>query len=202
MMEHDERRERAFVHRLKLIKEKLKDNGVLYNVLGTTGNVYSVIMLLNGVIDSCTCPDHQSKGNYCKHQYFIQERVLKTEKHENDIRIAIALSRLENKFFLIDDDGILAPEKVIQEYKKKRKRTMVERKSVKNRECPVCFESLEQDDVIYCDSSCGQPIHKKCFTDWTLANKSTCVYCRTDMYDDSKKQQSYINLEYAINREK
>ena len=52
--------------------------------------------------------------------------------------------------------------------------------------CPVCYEDIHGEDTshfVYCEESCGGPIHKDCFNTWVgncrgTGKPVTCVYCR------------------------
>ena len=45
-------------------------------------------------------------------------------------------------------------------------------------ECPICFETMTQDNYIIMDC-CKQKIHYKCLYDWALFKKNNlCILCR------------------------
>ena len=51
-------------------------------------------------------------------------------------------------------------------------------------ECPICFENLDEEELLYCKYSCGNSVHKECFEKYTEAAKNDdqhirCVLCRS-----------------------
>lgn len=48
--------------------------------------------------------------------------------------------------------------------------------------CPVCYDTMsEKEEIVWCQASCGNNVHKQCFSAWQSAKKdapATCVYCR------------------------
>lgn len=67
---------------------------------------------------------------------------------------------------------------------------------------PICYEEMkESEDIIWCKSSCGNNMHKKCFEMWKTSKKGgpvTCVYCRAEWDEENTKsvghKESYVNL--------
>ncbi|KAG2215656.1 hypothetical protein INT45_008404 [Circinella minor] len=60
-------------------------------------------------------------------------------------------------------------------------------------DCPVCFDEFTEEDrinITFCQS-CGNNIHKTCFDAWSKTGRSkiTCVYCRAEWNDSSKKKE-------------
>jgi hypothetical protein len=64
-----------------------------------------------------------------------------------------------------------------------------------NEECPICYEGgplseCDASEIVWCRSSCGQSVHKKCFDDWRAqcvidCNRLTCGVCRSDWDEHS-----------------
>ncbi len=76
---------------LKSLSEKMyllsviqKDtNTWQFKVRGQTNNVYE--QELTESVYSCSCPDHQTKGTFCKHLLFLTARVGKQYELSNDL---------------------------------------------------------------------------------------------------------------------
>lgn len=49
--------------------------------------------------------------------------------------------------------------------------------------CPVCFEQLNNTDVIKC-SNCNNYVHTECLESWLLKNNSSCILCRENIKND------------------
>lgn len=71
------RKDRALTQNLALISIE----GEIYNVRGSTGNVYQIV-IKNGPV--CSCPDYTKRQIRCKHIYFVLITVLKVENTELD----------------------------------------------------------------------------------------------------------------------
>src|SRR5438105_3268942 len=53
-----------------------------YEVMGTTGNAYTVTINKSPV---CTCPDHTVRHKRCKHIYFVLTRIMKVKPEQEDM---------------------------------------------------------------------------------------------------------------------
>lgn len=92
-----------------------------FNVLGATGNVYTVTISRH---PHCSCPDH-AKGNVCKHILFVMLRVLKLDKKDprvwqkallpSEVNDVLNTSSGGNRKRLSGD--VMASKKVIDAYK-------------------------------------------------------------------------------------
>ena len=52
-----------------------------YLIMGNSGNTYTVTISNE---PSCTCPDYTSRGNRCKHIYFVLIRIMNTINYEEE----------------------------------------------------------------------------------------------------------------------
>ena len=69
---------------------------------------------------------------------------------------------------------------------KSKKRNNKKKKTLKNRnkkggndDCPICFDSINNDEEKYL-TPCNHKFHKKCIEDWIKIN-NTCPICRADI---------------------
>ena len=87
-----------------------------------------------------------------------------------------------------------------------------------DQDCPICFDSLKDNDSIKLDC-CNQIIHLKCIRDWYLKNpelkedqQSICMMCRMESYTmreiynevksnsiDIENNESIYSAEYVSN---
>jgi len=188
-----------------------------FSVLGSTGNVYTVII---DRIPFCDCPD-ATKGNHCKHILFIFLKVLQvpTESH-CWYQKALLTSELEVIFAQAPKaPTAVANRNVVDAYNratgKASSSTAVD--PPKNRrmpgaddDCPVCYEEMHNVDMktlTFCNE-CGNALHNECFQQWArkAGHNVTCVWCRAKwVYQQTaaaggsspaaaRSSEGYINL--------
>lgn len=192
MFENYTRYNRGLYQRLYLVSADIGDDIINFNVMGSTGNIYKII--ISNKEETCTCPDYIGRKNYCKHIFFILGRVLDISQidicnkmydiqsikkyiNENDV--------LQN--FIQDDLACKLNRLQLQENK------IVEQKPIEDN-CPICFEEMNKsDNIVYCKYVCGKSLHNECFDKWKLVKPNQCVYCRGN-WDISKQSTKYINL--------
>ena len=159
----------------------------LFIVSGSTGKHYHVTIQRrprrNVTLISCTCPDHEYRGNICKHIIFILIRVLHLPPGDRLIQILdIESDHLEHliaeygapdirtvdvddsstKTIFVDQNPVIAIQKAIQG------------------SCPICFEKMHDTDRIWwCQRRCGNNVHWDCWVKWCEYGNDTCIYCRT-----------------------
>ncbi|KAG1855009.1 hypothetical protein F4604DRAFT_1590918 [Suillus subluteus] len=191
-----------------------------FSVLGSTGNVYTVII---DKMPSCNCmsrPD-ASKGNHCKHILFIFLKVLQVSQSSSLwYQKALLTSELQEIFAHAPP----APNSVVNQRVRdayaratgKATTPSEESEPVKKHrapdpedDCPICYESMYGADgntLTWCET-CGNAVHKECFTQWakSCGHNITCVFCRSSWVNVSTSGQAsgkgkasmsegYINL--------
>ena len=184
-----------------------------FQVLGSTGNLYSVEISKR---PTCTCPDHLRRNNLCKHIIFTFVKVLGVSTAnpviwqkallQSELKIVFdnaserlahlgnavkANSRIIRAVTGVDDDGA--------------KDDGDNDGGVKLREitndttCPICFDNIvETDEVVYCRTTCGNPVHTKCMDVWIAQKRKTraqitCVYCRSPWEDPRNSSGSSVS---------
>lgn len=194
-------------HRLFVINRRDKEVCTLFDVLGATGNCYTVSI---GKQPSCTCPDSQ-KNNICKHRVFVMLRVLKVDRN-NPVLWQKALLQQEVEAILKSSSPIAhdvsADPSVCQELKKRTNlgenssQYDVARDSVKG-DCPICTDDMQQSErsMTFC-ANCKNHVHNECIQFWITARKGqsldvTCPLCRSKWVDGQNQGASganYVNL--------
>ncbi|CAF1124930.1 unnamed protein product [Rotaria sordida] len=211
-----DRIERALHQRLYLLAVTKSSNEPTYReykVLGQTANVYTIIITH---IPSCTCPDY-AKGHLCKHIIFVLHRVLKVDRNSPLLYQQALLTNELNEIFAKadlqhNDSHILAEQSIREAYHAKTgdpnvilNSKKIQQKIITNDdECPICFESMinEKNNILFCSTSCGNNMHKKCFEQWRQAKLSmnelvTCPFCRIEwktIIKRNKNQNDFLNL--------
>jgi len=183
------RYERAFKQQFYLITTELNEE-YLFNVMGTTGNIYKVC--ISDTHYSCNCPDYLNRKSYCKHLFFILGKVLNMSPSDifsNNYNLTSIKEFIDNNNILqnfINDDLVTKFNNI-----KLKSDNIVKQKM--NETCAICFDDLDKkDDLVYCKYVCGNSVHSKCFKQWSLIKPNKCVYCRNNI--DINKNGEYVNL--------
>jgi hypothetical protein len=140
---------------------------------------------------SCSCPDRQISGNFCKHLMHLLIRVIGMPsdqvcnhfyQHSNFQVRSETIHSCETWFALKESNVRLKEDKAIL--------GSVKQKEIEDDDdCPVCYEAFvetKKEPIIWCRAGCGKSVHKSCFLKWSQSiaknsNKSVgCVYCRTE----------------------
>lgn len=145
----------------------------------------------------CNCPDHKfnskKKDIVCKHICFIVCKVAKIldidyfqTKQLSPEQFETITSKADNLHELLKDTTICRlPSNITKELFTQRTRPLTE-----DDVCPICYEALsltDADDMqaLSCPS-CLNYVHKECMNVW-LERKSTCVYCRSEVWSAYKE---------------
>ncbi|EMD38028.1 hypothetical protein CERSUDRAFT_134570 [Gelatoporia subvermispora B] len=188
-----ERLDRVISQRFFLV-DRRRDGHELreeFNVLGSTGNVYTVVVDKK---PSCNCPD-ALKGNHCKHILFIFLKVLQvTQESGYWYQKGLLTSELDDIFARAPPaPNSVANARVREAYAcatgRPSESTSAADSGQKKRipgsedDCPVCYENMhgaKENTLTFCQA-CGNGLHKECFQQWARsATKMTCVFCRAE----------------------
>ncbi len=195
------RKQRGKTQSIFLIETIIDDKELerKYVVMGLTGNIYNVT-IKNA--PECTCPDFITRGNRCKHIYFVLIRVMKTKNEDKNIYNKKELYDMFNNIPNIMGNLIINDElrNTYEKLKQENKLNSVSNGEIKNVDqkgtddlCPICLDELENgDELDYCKYSCGKGIHKICYSMWTKQHSTNCVFCRASWI--CKENSNYINL--------
>jgi hypothetical protein len=199
-------KERAMTQRLTVLSRErcgtddLPEEKIV--MAGSTGNVYTQVVKLQ---PSCDCP-HARKGNQCKHIIYVMLRVLKA-REDIAYQLALTASELHEVFKNAPPiPGVETDTKDAQGVQDGN------RKPIEG-ECPICYDDLDpdKDAIVYCQTSCGNNVHKSCMQTWIAMAKSkaTCPYCRAkwaaeDVFDGklgdidtkglARNEDGYVNI--------
>ena len=180
-----------------------------YAVLGSTGNVYDVLISSQ---PTCNCPDC-ARGKLCKHIIFVLVKVLQVPRNSELIyQNALLQSELATMFENAPKSTsiVLAKEEVVNAYKKsvlgeevkeEEKVEIAVTEKLPEGECPICFDSLETAEKLDSCATCRNFIHKDCLKKW-LDVRNTCCYCRSKWCSFGTapdaaaraSQEGYVNL--------
>jgi len=55
--------------------------------------------------------------------------------------------------------------------------------------CGICFNELNLDEIMAICPTCHNIIHLNCMRKWMNMGKDTCVYCRSSIWKNYKKEE-------------
>lgn len=194
------RKYRGLTQPLYIVECRMTDECFDCDIMGTTGNVYTVKMLNEPI---CTCPDFSQRGMRCKHIYFLLIKGLKISHDDaedlfyDDEDLEDMRERIHNTAHLFVSDAKR------KKYKKMKKSheggvtdNKVAQKSFEGASCPICLDDLkETDHIVYCQYTCGNNYHKQCIDEFKKAFKGRfkCTLCQ------GYWEQSYVELPNYVN---
>ncbi|CAI2177286.1 691_t:CDS:2 [Funneliformis geosporum] len=196
---------RAESERMYLIsRSKINELHQEFVILGPTGNVYTIMI---SHMPNCTCPDFL-KHKFCKHIIFVYLRVLRINRDSSHIYQNALLSEELRSIFAnaAPDPTVLARYLVRKRYKEFISGDFSQKRRPIEGDCAICYEPLEEIDrnqIVWCQKSCGNNLHKECFGQWKKLKqrekaKVTCIYCRGDWMEDPTKmsisKDGYVNF--------
>ena len=143
-----------------------------FKLRGQSLNVYE--QRLKGDSFYCSCPDHKTRGSFCKHLIFLISRVARNEGIGYEMNI-YKNNWSEEKFKIVS--------KELVERLKSRLECIKEKPKIEQcveGDCPICFEEMTKDtETVKCVVTCKNWFHKECMDIW-LNNHDTCPLCRSD----------------------
>ena len=146
-----------------------------YLIMGNSGRMYQVTISNS---PSCTCPDYTNRLNRCKHIYFVLMRIMNISNYSEEEYSDEELEKMFLNIPPVAKNLMYQGEKPVEEKE-------VNQKFEKGDICPICLDSLENGkELDYCKYSCGQTIHKKCFSMWEKSKGGICVFCRAKWYSN------------------
>lgn len=143
------------------------------HIAGQSGNVYTVYISHR---PTCTCPDARFRRRACKHISYVLHHVLKAPPH-----LCYQDALLTSELRAIASAAPATPEAVTTIPVEQELESI--RKPVED-DCPICcMEFKQEEEVVWCQSSCGNNIHKLCFEQWFMIQTKqqrivACPFCR------------------------
>lgn len=185
----DLRKSRGLNQKLFLIEilDSTSEYQKKFKIMGSTGNVYNVTIENNC---RCDCPDFLKRAKRCKHIYFVLIKLMKIEDEmDKDIYFDDELLSMFKNIPLITSNLIVSSGiKKIYDQLNTNCKNVTKMKQVDDL-CPICLEDLNNgEELDFCKYSCGKPIHKICYSMWTLKKNNTCVFCYADW------NSNYLNV--------
>lgn len=189
-----------------------ENNNLLFDISGSTKNVYHVTIYGDTGTIFCTCPDAKSwavKHNcICKHCLFVLYRVLRIFDNTNESFfdcLVFSIDELERiiisyEYLASYLDPNIVNDNLTKKYQQLQEKSGTEEFELKFEAedlCGVCFLELEDsstDQLLAC-SACNKVGHRECIEKWIASGQKICVYCRQQVWDKKPiKNGDYQNL--------
>lgn len=139
----------------------------------------------------CSCPDHKTRGSFCKHLLFLIGRV--GQRNELALKIHQNPKSWNNTIF--NECSTSWVNRLSNRIEKPKEK--VTKEGVIGSDCPICFEEMkENDDLTSCLMTCGNYFHKGCIDLWLSSGHSTCALCRSEwvIFDNTDNYMSCIEV--------
>ncbi len=213
--------QRSLTQPFYLLDYSFNGREAIFNISGTTTNVYKVI-LTNFKI-KCDCPDMvrcESMRCICKHCWFILLKVLKVYHYNAPRTLFNRVSQIPTDYantLIFNDidrdyiqhcymnldrhiDRAVCNDDLKEMYYRikedgSRPNIFEEKTKEIDDNCPICMIEFDKNnDLINCPT-CKKYLHKECIDSW-LKIKKNCPMCRSDVFQNYGKdgQGQYINL--------
>lgn len=197
------RANRSMSDRLYIVGSSLvsTNEGFVYRIMGTTGNIYDVCQTRLDGFYKCTCPDFQRRHRPCKHIGFVVFKVFVIALNS----LSSGHNKYGNKYINLSSNEELY-QKAVEYHQNAETRQLafpratvatvaatatatttptlplVTRKEFKlTDECPICYDPFNTEETTWCQQQCGQNFHLVCllkFFQGQPDSRHRCPYCR------------------------
>ena len=165
-IDEDQRMDRGRTQKIYLVNRNVNDTNATFDVMGTTGNIYSV--KLSG-FPTCSCPDFTQRKRRCKHIFFMLARIFTIENPHQEKFTASEIEQYIAKYQI----NIA---KLTVKYDLKSLCTEIGAKNTEDN-CVICMDAvLNGEQYVYCKKSCGRCVHLDCH-DMVIKKTQKCPYC-------------------------
>ena len=197
-----------------LLNKSFDDSKLIFNICGSTKNVYETKIYFKSKMIFCNCPDSKSwarkYGVICKHSCFVLFKVLrlKFDKMDyfnklifNEQQIREIKDSFEKLNLLNYEEDFLNKDysnkfNSIKKNSSNKSEIFLKNEEDKETFCAICYEDFENIKNIKENFQCLiclKILHNKCINKWRSMGNKTCPYCRSSITTDSNN--NYINLE-------
>ena len=188
-----------------LLSKSITPQKYIFNICGTSKNIYKVQIYKTNKMIYCNCPDARGhckrNGVICKHSCFILLKVLNIPFKEAYFNSLIfsneQLEYLKEKIESItfEENNFIKMDYIskFKELKNKKDTNTIKLNENIERFCPICydeFDTPEDKKENYQCTCCEKIFHNKCLNKWRSLGNNNCPYCRTEI----KNSGYYKNL--------
>lgn len=194
-----------------LLKVEKNDLGFQLKVSGSTRNVYTIQINNNSRKIECDCPDSKSWARhyncFCKHVCFVLLRMFKSifnkqssifiDKTINMNDYNLIESKLIN--LNISEEHDIVDTDLLNKFHNLSTKSNSNNFLVENIEkeemCPICFLDINgnEEKIVKCPE-CRNILHLECMEKWLEMGNKTCVYCRSNVWQNYNLKDEYLSL--------
>ena len=185
-----------------LLNVEKTDFGFQLNISGSTRNVYTIRINQNSRTIDCDCPDSRSWAShhncYCKHVCFVLLRMFKNiynRKSEIFIDKTIKINEyklIENKLKNLDinQEKDIVDTELLDKFRNLSTNNFKVESVDQKEMCPICYLDMGDEEIVKCPE-CKNVIHLECMEKWLEMGNKTCVYCRSDVWENYNLDDEY-----------
>ena len=195
-----------------LLDKKSEKANYIFQISGSTANIYTVTIYGNAKRINCDCPDSWARTSkcICKHCCFILFKVLKafdpnqTDFWKERLFAKDEINKIKDKFQKINfQDAEIVDTELLEKYQelkgekveKKENKYQQQKKLEEDDVCPICYIEFDDEKNIECPT-CHGVIHQTCMEKWLQMGKTSCVYCRSEVWKNYGKKMGGGEGEY------
>jgi len=181
-----------------LLKKSQEDNKFVFEVCGTTKNIYKVQIYKYSKMIYCNCPDAKSyakqNGVVCKHSCFILLKVLKLINSDDFFKMLLfddkQLDFIKNEFNKLE---LIENEYIKMDYVNKFNELPEDKIIIKTDMesfCLICYDELDDIENKKFNNQCKycfKIFHNKCINKWLNLGNNNCPHCRNLMKSNNYK---------------
>ena len=180
------RLDRAFSQRIYVVgSEVLGDEEFYFRMMGNSDRIYDITVCSNDEL-SCSCPDQQIRGNFCKHLLNLLIRVIRIPVNKvyqdygelnNFVATDDTIERIKRYFEgrpLLETESVSSDDEDVVEVCDGIQQRPIE----PDDDCPICCERFAEtieEPTVWCRVECGKSVHQSCFLKWAAVSSGDCV---------------------------
>ncbi len=200
-MQQEKRYHRGLHEDLYLLDKVLDNHVMIFKISGSTANVYDIVIKNRSI--TCNCPDMSDlakhHGCVCKHCCFVLFKVLKSfSVNDSNFFDTLVFNNLEIIKICTSFDNLnlnnnnFTDKNLTNKYKNVASPNKFNTNNYnKDDDCIICFNEFGNSNVLACPT-CHNVLHEKCIKKWLNMGKHSCVYCRSNVWQNLSNK--YINL--------
>jgi hypothetical protein len=181
-----------------LLTKSHEDNKFVFEVCGTTKNIYKVQIYKKSKMIYCNCPDSKSyakqNGVVCKHCCFILLKVLNLINSDDFFNMLLfdekQLEYIKNEFNKLE---FIENEYIKMDYVDKFNKLHDDKILIKDDMelfCLICYDELETIENKNINNQCKYCLkifHNSCINKWLNMGNDNCPHCRNIMKSNNYK---------------
>ena len=181
-----------------LLKKSQEDNKFVFEVCGTTKNIYKVQIYKYSKMIFCNCPDSKSyakqNGVVCKHSCFILLKVLNLINSDDFFKMLLfddkQLEFIKNEFNKLEfTENDYIKMDYVNKFNELPEDKIITKKDMELF-CLICYDDLDDTENKKLNNQCKYCLkifHNKCINKWLSLGNNNCPHCRNIMKSNNYK---------------